>query len=284
MNYRLAWLRFLGPKKPDVDRGLGFEESERRREKKHVPNSPRPTCPTPIKVKRSGYGMRTMFLYGLVATSIVNGDPLPPLAQAEWYLSGYGGMVFPGSLGTVTDSQQFGRLGATSAARTSDVDLEQDLALGAKAGYFFQDRKWLGLETEVFTFTPNITQQPIIVGQPGQPAFGATIPGSHLRVTTWALNVMTRDTTTERFNPYGGLGLGLFYVYSRDHPGKFSASPGLNVLAGARYYVTDQIAVFGEFKFNTAHFTFGGFSGDYSGQMLLGGVAYHFGNPVPRKD
>ncbi|HZC80930.1 MAG TPA: hypothetical protein VE222_04295, partial [Nitrospiraceae bacterium] len=143
-------------------------------------------------------------VYGLIVTCVLYGDPLLNVAQAEWYFGGYGGVAFPGSLSTVTDSQKFGRFGATSAARTSDIDLEQDLTFGAKAGYFLEDRKWLGWETEVFTFTPNITQQPIIVAQPGQPAFGATLPGSHLRVTTWALNVMTRDTTAERFNPYGG--------------------------------------------------------------------------------
>ena len=225
-----------------------------------------------------------ILVYGLIVTCVLYGDSLLNVAEAEWYLSGYGGGVFPGSLSTVTVTKNFGRFGATSAARTSDLDLEQDFVLGAKTGYFFEDRKWLGLETEVFTFTPNIREQPIIVAQPGQPAFGATLPCSHLRVTTWALNMMTRDTTSERFNPYGGLGVGWFFVQSRDFPGRLTISPGLNVLAGARYYVTDHIAAFGEFRFNTATFKFGGFSGDYSGQMLVGGVAYHFGNPVPRKD
>jgi hypothetical protein len=162
--------------------------------------------------------------------------------------------------------------------------LEQDLTFGAKAGFFFKDRKWLGWETEVFTFFPNMTQQNTIVGQPGRTAFGTTLPGAHLRVTTWALNLVTRDTTADRFNAYGGLGPGLFYVYSSAFPGKLTLSPGMNLTGGARYYLTDRFAVFGELKFHIVHFHFGGFGGDYSGQMFVGGVEYHFGDVLARTE
>jgi len=227
--------------------------------------------------------MRTL-VYGLIVTSVLMGGPLLNVAQADWYLSGYGGLAFPGSLTTTTDTQQFGRFGATSSARISDVQLENDFAFGAKAGFFFKKRKWLGLETEVFTFFPNMTQQNTIVAQPGKLAFGATLPGAHLQVTALAVNLVTRDTTADRFNAYGGLGPAFFYVYSRNFPGKLTLTPGMNLTGGARYFVTDQFAVFGELKFHIAHFNFGGFSGDYSGQMFVGGVEYHFGDVPARTE
>jgi len=82
-----------------------------------------------------------ILVYGLIVTCVLYGDSLLNVAEAEWYLSGYGGGVFPGSLSTVTITKNFGRFGATSAARTSDLDLEQDVVLGAKTGYFSEDRK-----------------------------------------------------------------------------------------------------------------------------------------------
>jgi hypothetical protein len=230
------------------------------------------------------YQMRTL-VFGLIVTWVLIADPLLNVAQAEWYLSGYGGLVFPGNLTTAFDTQRFSRVLAVTEARISDIQLESNsMVYGAKAGFFFKERKWLGLETEVFTFFPNMTQQNAIVAQPGRTAFGATLPGARLQVTTLAVNLVTRDTTADRFNAYGGLGPAFFYVYSSAFPGKLTLTPGMNLTGGARYFVTNQFAVFGELKFHIVHFHFGGFSGDYSGQMLVGGLSYHFGNPVPRKD
>ena len=226
---------------------------------------------------------------GLIVTCVLIGDPLLNVAQAEggreWYLSGYGGMVFPGSLTTATDTQRFSRLFAVTDARVTDIQLEANsLVFGAKAGFFFKEHKWLGLETELFKFFPNMTQQNAIVAQPGQTARGVTLPGAHLQVTAWAVNLMTRDTAAESFNAYGGIGPAFFVVNSKEFPGKTQLTPGMNLTGGARYYITDRFAAFGEIKFHLAHFHFGGFSGDYSGQMFVGGVEYHFGDVPARKE
>jgi opacity protein-like surface antigen len=198
------------------------------------------------------------------------------VAQAEWYVGGFGGLSLPGTLSDVTVTKNFGRFGATAAARSSDTALENNLVLGAKAGYFFEAHKWFGVETEVFTFTPNLTQQPLIVAQPGKAAFGFTVPGSHIRVTALALNAITRDTASERFVPYGGVGMGVFYVDSNDFKGKPVLNPGLNLIGGARYFLFDHVALFGEFRYNVVTLRFGGFSGNFTGQMFSIGISYHF--------
>jgi hypothetical protein len=210
------------------------------------------------------------------------GIPQGHEARADWYLAGYGGMVFPGVLTSATDSERFARFGATASARISDVQLENNLAMGMKAGFYFDKRPWLGLQTEVFEFFPNMVQQPTVVAQPGRVAFGAELPGAHLQATAWALNIMTRDSTKDRLNAYGGLGPALFSVYSSQYPGKLQLAPGMNLTGGMRYYFTDRVALFGEVKFHLVHFHFGGVNGDYTGQMFVTGLEYHFGEVLSR--
>jgi len=91
--------------------------------------------------------------------------------------------------------------------------------------------------------------------------------------------VITREPSMGRFSPYGGVGPALFYSNSSAFPGKFRVTPGLNVIAGASYYLTDYLAFFGEFRFNNVSVKLGGFVGDYSGQMFVGGISYHFDGP-----
>jgi opacity protein-like surface antigen len=87
-----------------------------------------------------------------------------------------------------------------------------------------------------------------------------------------------------QFQPYAGVGIGVFFARA-----KFSgptggtdndnAVPGLNALAGLRYFASDHIALFAEYKYNRAAFEFPtaiGIEGDYSANHVLGGVSYHF--------
>ena len=78
---------------------------------------------------------------------------------------------------------------------------------GAKLGHYFDNLKYFGVETEAYTLTPHIKQQAVAIN--GIPA--GTISGSHLRVTTWAANVVYRYPG-EVFQPYAGVGVGLFFA------------------------------------------------------------------------
>jgi len=126
-------------------------------------------------------------------------------------------------------------------------------------------------------------------------------------VTTLAINAIaraqlaceTRKTHTEqvtqrltiqyeqefcRLQPYAGGGLGINWVNISNSTFSAHANyvPGFNALAGVRYYVTDRIAMFTEYKYNRATFDFvgvqglAGFHGVYSINHIVGGLSYHY--------
>lgn len=79
----------------------------------------------------------------------------------------------------------------------------------------------------------------------------------------------------------------MFFASAKDVDGRSwdNAVPGLNALAGLRFYLTDHVALFGEDKYNRASFNFdkidtfgspGGFKGDYSVSHFVGGLSFHF--------
>lgn len=59
---------------------------------------------------------------------------------------------------------------------------------GVKAGYFFETRPWLGIETDLYTLKPDVKQQTVVGGTASGSAFAANFPISSLRLTVWAVN------------------------------------------------------------------------------------------------
>ena len=82
--------------------------------------------------------------------------------------------------------------------------------------------------------------------------------------------------------------MGVFFANLKDGASgesSSSTSVGLNTQLGLRYKVTQNVAVFGEWKYNRANLNFsessptqatGGFQGDYSANIFAFGVGYHF--------
>jgi opacity protein-like surface antigen len=217
------------------------------------------------------------------------------------------GEVYVGGFGGYTLGHNFNNLdGSLAAGSTSPgIDLKNSGIYGAKVGYFFPNRlNWLGVEVEGFNTTPHLKQS----------AIG---PGEHLRVTTAAVNFIARgkfacsprsdsdvsrrtttETGTDRYGrdyraetfcplqPYVGVGLGVFFARANGGLGSRSDSdnavPGLNALAGIRYFLTEHVAVFGEYKYNRASFNFDDLGpgttlkGDYSVSHIVGGLSFHF--------
>jgi opacity protein-like surface antigen len=202
-------------------------------------------------------------------------------AQAEVYVAGQVGVSRPNSFSNVEG------VGTLTGLTVSDLSLHNSVMYGAKIGYYFDSMKWLGVETEVFNSTPHIKQQTATVSFGGAPV---TVPitGQDLRVLTWApINVVARYQMGQ-FEPYAGIGLGLFFAQIKDgQTGESSSStkPGLNTQLGARYFATKNLALFGEWKYSRASFDFsqsnptqatGGIKGDYSAHIFAFGVSYHF--------
>lgn len=206
----------------------------------------------------------------------------------EWYGALFGGVTIGHDISDVKRS--------TPGVSTNDIDLKNSGVYGGKVGYFLPDRwNWLGFETEAFNTTPHLEQQ-------------GAIPGSHLRVTTLAFNVVARaqmacdhdrdhrsvedrsrgtssdvdDRRLCRFQPYIGAGPGVFFA--RNSNGTSSSDNGvvgLNALVGARYFFTENVALFTEYKYNRAKFEFdapagGSFEGNYSVSHVVGGLSLHW--------
>lgn len=97
-------------------------------------------------------------------------------------------------------------------------------------------------------------------------------------MTTWAANLVYRYPG-EVFQPYAGVGAGVFFARGSNVGGSDSSiSPGLNVQAGLRVMVTKQVALFGEYKFNSTHLHFKDSNepAQYKANLFVFGVGYHF--------
>ena len=139
-------------------------------------------------------------------------DLLTTTAQAEWYLGGYGGIVAPGGFSNVTVSNPTLGGGVTDA-HLNDLTLKSGLLEGAKGGYFFESRPWLGVETDLYTLKPDVKQQTIVGGTASGRVFADSIGPSSLRLSVWAVNLIIRSPSmSEVFQPYGGIGYGLFFA------------------------------------------------------------------------
>jgi opacity protein-like surface antigen len=195
-------------------------------------------------------------------------------AQAETYVAGQIGVNIPYDL----SNTEWSVGGATVGG--NDLSLQTSLVYGAKLGYFFESMKWLGIETEVFNATPHLKQQNYTIGGTNL----GTVEGVNNRILTWApINVVVRYQMGA-FEPYAGVGLGVFFSrLSGDGFSSSSTDVGLNTQLGLRYRVTNQVAVFGEWKFNRANISHDNLVGtgvnvsaDYNAHNLVFGVGYHF--------
>jgi opacity protein-like surface antigen len=195
-------------------------------------------------------------------------------AQAETYVAGQIGVNIPYDL----SNTEWSVGGATVGG--NDLSLQTSLVYGAKLGYFFESMKWLGIETEVFNATPHLKQQNYTIGGTNL----GTVEGVNNRILTWApINVVVRYQMGA-FEPYAGVGLGVFFSrLSWDGFSSSSTDVGLNTQLGLRYRVTNQVAVFGEWKFNRANISHDNLVGtgvnvsaDYNAHNLVFGVGYHF--------
>lgn len=200
-----------------------------------------------------------------------------PSAQGEWYVTGQTGVVLPDGLSNVTISSPT-LAGGVNGARVADVNLQNtSLFYGAKVGYFLPKREWFGVETEAFTTQLNVKQQTVVGGVPGR-NFAETLQGSHVQLTTWAINLIVRNPSlVAELEPYGGVGPAIFFTSTSNGT---RANFGVNLIAGARYFVTPQMALFGEFKYDRGTIKFDGIEGKYSSQTFVFGISLHFDRPV----
>ncbi|MBM4127091.1 MAG: porin family protein [Nitrospira sp.] len=209
---------------------------------------------------------------------------------AETYIAGQFGVTLPSVAGKGLGEGDLTGVFAPGST-ISAQSLEKSILYGAKVGHYFKAVPWLGLEAEVYNTTPHIKQQVATFTGPSGSSGSIELPGLHLRVLTFApLNVMFRYHKT-RLQPYVGVGPGLFFARIEDpaltsNNTQSSMGFGVNAQAGVRYYITRQVALFGEGKFNYTRFSFDetpagifnlfGFDADYKMFHASFGLSVHF--------
>jgi len=200
----------------------------------------------------------------------------PSKVEAETYIGGQAGFTIPEGLGGVTNDG--------GGTRFDNLDLNNSFTYGAKAGHYFEQYKWLGVETDLYTTTPHLEGQTVMTRTAGGTA-SQDVPGALTRVTTWAFNLMARYPG-EKFQPYVGAGIGLNFAKATGSFARASdTSPGLHLVGGLRFFVTKEVALFSEYKYDRATFRFSdldngvgggtGLVGDYAGHTIVAGLTFH---------
>ncbi len=222
-------------------------------------------------------------IVGLFLSSLMGEAAAAELSKG--YVALYGGLTIPESL------QHAHGTGPFASVKLTDLDLARSAILGGKLGIRFPGRaRWLGVETEFFYTNPHVKQQNVTATIPGLSSTGP-FPGAHMRVATWAFNLIARYPG-ELFQPYIGVGPGIFWgrisgndvnAVGNSFGTGSDGSLGLNVLGGVRLLLTQRLAVFGEYKYNRVTFDFGGVGANaidthalYQAHHFVGGLSFLF--------
>lgn len=211
-------------------------------------------------------------------------------AQAESYIAGQVGYTLASDAQHVrtVDSATFG---IPNGTEVSNVNLNNSLMYGMKFGHYFASTPWLGVELEGFMTNPQVPQQQLTLNVPGAGAISVNQPGASNRLIVMSPNLVVRYQAGG-FEPYVGVGPGVFFLNQQRDPAgpgvpeysQSSTRVGLNTQVGLRYRLTEQVSVFGEWKYNYVQFNLSGQeAGPYYGfqstvqlHHFVFGVGYHF--------
>lgn len=180
-------------------------------------------------------------------------------------MAGHVGYSFADALRNVTTTGPF------SGIELQDFDMMNSLAYGGKVGVNpFHGS--LGFELDVFHSTPHVKSLD-------------NSPGIHLAVTNVSANMLLRYPGVT-FQPYLGVGSAILIARigrSVETQKDTQVSIGSNFLTGIRAFVRPKVALFTEYKYTHAKFSFhdvfvsfGGFDSAYRAHHLFVGVSYHF--------
>ncbi len=207
-------------------------------------------------------------------------------SHAEMYVAGQLGVNIPNGYSDVSAT------GGSVNVTTSSLSQQNSMMYGAKLGYYFDSLNYegfnLGVETEVFNSTPHIQKQPFSANGSIGNLYGTltgTFNGLNNRVLMWSPFTALVRHKSGAFEPYAGVGLGLFFSNLSGYGASASSDTavGLNTQLGLKYHIADHLSMFGEWKYNYAKFQYNNIVGtavnisaNYSANLLSFGIAYHF--------
>jgi len=238
---------------------------------------------------------------------------LPRAAAAEPYVLGYVGAAF------TQDKDLRTELELNDApfvnGRAHDLKFDTSVVFGGKGGYYLTRPilgGHLGAELDVYHFRPDLGQQTVTFTGLFAGVNGETrtkLQSADIEVTAATINLLYRFgfLTDQRFpngrlQPYVGVGGGAFIARLSTRTSPFDENkdiadtdvrPGVQALAGLKWFLTRNIALFAEYKFvqtDTFSFKFKesgtifGFPAtetardraDVTSHLLYGGIGFHW--------
>lgn len=191
-------------------------------------------------------------------------------AEASTYVQGYAGLSFP------HDS------GASGPASSGEVEFDQGIAAGVKAGGWWESFPYIGLQVDL-----NATFNSLDAFSSGG---SRAAVDSDMNVYSATLNGLLR-LPGGFVRPYAGAGAGYYFAdidagtaaspllgvalaFPSDNDGAF----GWNALAGVELVMLPRLSLVAEYKYSRADFEFKdiGIEVDYSASQVYAGLSYVF--------
>jgi opacity protein-like surface antigen len=247
-------------------------------------------------MKRHGLLVTAMIAVSLLAF------PWPAAGQVDVrinpidrYISVFGGVALPSK----TDVTE---VGPGTNVTIFDVKLDNSPSIGGKLGMYttqFRAGSGLdfGLELDITNYSPDQKGNQILNASGtlgGVPVTAVVTNPININSTLIAFNLLarkpfgvTQDLPNGRWYPYVGIGVGV-QISTFEPPGTIEkgrqTDPAFQGLAGVKAFLTQHVALFGEYKFTHASHTFetqisGAIITDkftFNVNHLVAGLAVHF--------
>lgn len=190
-----------------------------------------------------------------------------------------------------------------------ETEFDMGLILGARAGYWFENLNspFLGVEAEIYGAFPKISDQNLQMSLSGNSngtngAATVTVPveEADLTIVNVGFNLLARYPYGN-IQPYAGVGVGIFTGFLDDVKLKESATvtiagssftldqgdfffkedkqtePALQLIGGVRGFLSDNVAIFAEYKYVKTELEFQSMQIDYDASNIYAGVEFYFG-------
>jgi len=217
---------------------------------------------------------------------------VPTQSFAQVYVGAYVGGVIP------HDADSIGK-GEAEGLSFGDTEFDGGVMFGARVGYWLEalDLPFFGVEGEFYWGIPEFAGQNITVGS----VISIPVQEADFNVGTIGINLLVRYPYGP-IQPYGGVGLAILFAdiddvklsgpatltidsesFSLGEAGDIvfvggnDTAVGLQLMGGLRGFVTDNVALFAEYKWVLAELEFQEIELDYSASHVYGGIEWHFG-------
>lgn len=272
-----------------------------------------------IATRASGFEMsRLRSVLSLLVLLSIASFSLPQKSSAQMYFGLYGGADFPFDASTsarsllienfVNEALEDGVAISDLGISISDMEFDPGAIIGGRVGYWFESRPYLGVEAEIYSSFPAISNQDLTLdtiiavnGSSGLVSVPVHIEEADLELLTLGLNVIARYPYSF-FQPYAGVGFGLvrgtvedvkfqedtaiaagassFSFERGDDLFKLAGTddwvPALQVKGGARTFLNDYLALFVEYRYVMTQFEFQPVQFDCNASHVLGGIEVFF--------